>query len=64
MFLVLWVTLNSPLISSYVECQLLTGLFAGLQHGVDMNTSLTTFDGFPRDDIDGAQSKTEIFASL
>jgi 26S proteasome non-ATPase regulatory subunit 9 len=26
-------------------------------HGVNMNTSLTTFDGFPRDDIDVAQSK-------
>lgn len=26
------------------------------QHGVDMNTPLTTFDGFPRDDIDVAQS--------
>ncbi len=27
-----------------------------LQHGVNMNTSLTTFDGYPRDDIDVAQS--------
>lgn len=26
------------------------------QHGVNMNTSLTTFDGYPRDDIDVAQS--------
>ncbi|KAL9628020.1 MAG: hypothetical protein Q9204_006167 [Flavoplaca sp. TL-2023a] len=26
-----------------------------LQHGVNMNTSLTTFDGYPRDDIDVAQ---------
>ncbi|OJJ73282.1 hypothetical protein ASPBRDRAFT_28537 [Aspergillus brasiliensis CBS 101740] len=25
-------------------------------HGVNMNTSLTTFDGFPRDDIDVAQN--------
>ncbi|KAI4267781.1 MAG: hypothetical protein LQ337_008186 [Flavoplaca oasis] len=25
-------------------------------HGVNMNTSLTTFDGYPRDDIDVAQS--------
>ncbi|KAL8680101.1 MAG: hypothetical protein Q9186_003685 [Xanthomendoza sp. 1 TL-2023] len=25
-------------------------------HGVNMNTSLTTFDGYPRDDIDIAQS--------
>ena len=27
-----------------------------LQHGVNMNTSLTTFDGYPRDDLDIAQS--------
>ncbi|EAW16572.1 putative 26S proteasome non-ATPase regulatory subunit Nas2 [Aspergillus fischeri NRRL 181] len=27
-------------------------------HGVNMNTSLTTFDGFPRDDIDVAQIRT------
>lgn len=27
------------------------------QQGVNMNSSLTTFDGFPRDDIDVAQSK-------
>ena len=26
-----------------------------LKHGVDMNTSLTTPDGFPRSDIDVAQ---------
>ena len=26
------------------------------QHHVDMNTSLTTFDGYPRDDLDIAQS--------
>lgn len=26
------------------------------QHGVTMNTSLTTFDGYPRDDIDVARS--------
>ena len=26
------------------------------QHGVDMSTSLTTFDGYPRDDLDIAQS--------
>lgn len=26
------------------------------QHGVDMNTSLLTHDGFPRSDIDVAQS--------
>lgn len=31
-----------------------------LQHGVNMNTSLTTFDGFPRDDIDVAQSKVHL----
>jgi 26S proteasome non-ATPase regulatory subunit 9 len=28
------------------------------QHGVNMNTSLTTFDGFPRADIDVAQIRT------
>ena len=28
-----------------------------LQHGVNMNTGLTTFDGFPRSDIDVAQSR-------
>ena len=27
-----------------------------VQHGVNMNTTLTTFDGYPRDDIDIAQS--------
>ncbi|PYH84258.1 26S proteasome non-ATPase regulatory subunit Nas2 [Aspergillus uvarum CBS 121591] len=27
-------------------------------HGVHMNTSLTTFDGYPRDDIDVAQIRT------
>ncbi|KAL2002803.1 hypothetical protein VTN02DRAFT_5905 [Thermoascus thermophilus] len=27
-------------------------------HGVNMNTPLTTFDGFPRDDIDVAQIRT------
>jgi len=29
------------------------------KHGVDMNTSLLTPDGFPRADIDVAQSKDE-----
>jgi hypothetical protein len=28
----------------------------GEQHGVNMNTGLTTFDGYPRADIDVAQS--------
>lgn len=28
------------------------------QHGVNMNTSLTTFDGFPRADLDVAQIRT------
>jgi 26S proteasome regulatory subunit N4 len=28
------------------------------QHGVNMNTSLTTFDGYPRSDIDVAQIRT------
>lgn len=27
-----------------------------------MNTSLTTFDGFPRDDIDVAQSESLLYA--
>lgn len=27
-----------------------------MQHGVNMNTGLTTFDGFPRSDIDVPQS--------
>lgn len=27
-----------------------------LKHGVNMTTSLTTFDGYPRDDLDVAQS--------
>lgn len=30
------------------------------QHGVTMNTSLTTFDGFPRSDIDVAQSMNRL----
>jgi len=30
------------------------------QHGVDMNTSLLTPDGFPRADIDVAQSTTPL----
>ncbi|KAL6714079.1 putative 26S proteasome regulatory subunit [Lecanora helva] len=25
-------------------------------HGINMNTTLTTFDGYPRDDLDIAQS--------
>ncbi|KAL9122659.1 MAG: hypothetical protein Q9187_000781 [Circinaria calcarea] len=29
-----------------------------IQHGVNMSTSLTTFDGFPRDDLDIAQIRT------
>ena len=29
------------------------------KQGVNMNTSLTTFDGYPRDDIDVAQSTRE-----
>ena len=28
------------------------------QHGVNMNTTLTTFDGYPRSDIDVAQIRT------
>ena len=31
-------------------------LICALQHGVNMNTGLTTFDGFPRSDIDVPQS--------
>lgn len=30
------------------------------QHRVNMNTSLTTFDGYPRDDIDVPQSITSV----
>jgi len=33
-------------------------LTAYSQHGVNMNTSLTTFDGFPRADLDVAQVRT------
>ena len=29
---------------------------SALQHGVTMSTSLTTFDGYPRNDLDIAQS--------
>lgn len=36
----------------------LSWLMVRLQHGVNMNTSLTTFDGFPRADIDVAQIRT------
>ncbi|KAL8797082.1 MAG: hypothetical protein Q9182_007263 [Xanthomendoza sp. 2 TL-2023] len=32
-----------------------------MQHGVNMNTSLTTFDGYPRDDIDVAQSLPSLY---
>ncbi|BAE57632.1 unnamed protein product [Aspergillus oryzae RIB40] len=35
-----------------------------LQHGVNMNSSLTTFDDFPRADIDVAQSIHDHFANL
>jgi 26S proteasome non-ATPase regulatory subunit 9 len=31
-------------------------LIIAVQHGVNMNTGLTTFDGFPRSDIDVPQS--------
>jgi 26S proteasome non-ATPase regulatory subunit 9 len=34
------------------------GIDKDMQHGVNMNTSLTTFDGFPRADIDVAQIRT------
>lgn len=30
--------------------------FSSFKHGVNMNTTLTTFDGYPRDDLDIAQS--------
>lgn len=30
--------------------------FYSSKHGVSMNTTLTTFDGYPRDDLDIAQS--------
>jgi hypothetical protein len=35
-----------------------------LQHGVDMNTTLLTPDGFPRADIDVAQSTMAGLSSL
>jgi len=31
-------------------------ILTSVQHNVNMNTSLTTFDGYPRDDIDVPQS--------
>ncbi len=31
-------------------------IFYAFKHGVNMNTTLTTFDGYPRDDLDIAQS--------
>ena len=34
-----------------------------LQHKVTMNTPLTTFDGFPRDDLDIAQSELTLISS-
>lgn len=37
-------------------------LITHLQHGVNMNTTLTTFDGFPRSDVDVAQSNSSPFA--
>jgi 26S proteasome regulatory subunit N4 len=40
-------------------CRMSLELTGYIQHGVNMNTSLTTFDGYPRDDIDVAQSTKE-----
>jgi 26S proteasome non-ATPase regulatory subunit 9 len=45
--------LDSVGIRCLVQCSLADLV---LQHGVNMNTGLTTFDGFPRSDIDVAQS--------
>lgn len=33
------------------------------QHGVNMNTTLTTFDGYPRDDLDIAQSRFSLLTA-
>lgn len=46
-------------VSSYGSCVRLELTCDG-QHGVNMSTSLTTFDGYPRDDIDVAQSTEEL----
>lgn len=43
-------------VSSSHGCCICLRLICGIKHGVNMNTSLTTFDGYPRDDIDVAQS--------
>lgn len=40
------------------------GRLMSLQHGVNMNTTLTTFDGYPRDDLDIAQSTQSFHALL
>lgn len=46
-------------VCSYEMCnKSMDPLTAYSQHGVNMNTSLTTFDGFPRDDLDVAQVRT------
>lgn len=48
--------LESVSYSSTLHRELVTN--TTLQHGVNMNTGLTTFDGFPRADIDVAQIRT------
>lgn len=50
----MWLTFYDGEADSYVP----------LQHGVNMETPLTTPDGFPRNDIDIAQSKDAILLSL
>ncbi|EPS33171.1 hypothetical protein PDE_08133 [Penicillium oxalicum 114-2] len=41
-----------------IEAELMALSSVLSSHGVNMNSSLTTFDGFPRDDIDIAQVRT------
>ena len=54
--------LGSVLDSVSAETRLLSNqyskanVFRRFKHGVNMNTTLTTFDGYPRDDLDIAQS--------
>jgi hypothetical protein len=46
----------APLILKQCELQVELTIHRTHQHKVNMNTSLTTFDAYPRDDIDVAQS--------
>lgn len=45
-------------------CRLAAHKLTCTQHGVNMNTTLTTFDGYPRDDLDIAQSVCSVCAPL